>query len=225
MQTFLIVSGNKDGIGKKIRDITGNLRLSPFNTVEINPATSISISDVRKISETVRLKPYGGGDRLIILRGMETATPEAANALLKLLEEPPANTYIILVTDNKDKLIPTIVSRCQIITDESGTGHKLSDGKEVKTTLEQILTASAGERILLSQKIANSREEAVEFLGNLLLVLEKLLHKPDKEINISPKDIGESIKKVSTAKTYIERYINFKATLDILFLGFPKTNN
>lgn len=222
MQTFLIVSRSNDSIDKKIKSIIKNLSVSPFNLVEINPLTSISISDVRKISQTVLLKPYGGGDRLVILRDIEKATAEASNALLKLLEEPPTHTYIILVTDNMDKLIPTIVSRCQIISVENGVDYKQSDDKETKKILRQILTASSGGRIILSQKIANTREEAIKFLGDLLPVLEKFLHNPDKEINLSPAEIAALIKKVSTAKTYLERYINFKATLDVLFLGFPK---
>lgn len=224
MQTFLIASTNQTFVETGIKNITKDLKVSPLNLMEINPATSLVIADVRKISQTILLKPYGGGDRVIIIRGMEKATPEAANALLKILEEPPAGNFLILTTDNMNKLLPTIVSRCQVITDNNKKLSEIFDSRETKKLLTQILKTSAGERILLTQKISNSREEGIQLLTNLLFTLEELLHKPDKEINLTPPDLAQLIKKVATAKNYLERYINFKATLDILFLGFPKTN-
>lgn len=222
MQTFLIVSGNPAFIDVEIQKITENLQISPVNLIEINPEKSISIAEVRKITHTVMLKPYGGGERAIIIRGIDKATLEASNALLKILEEPPEKNFIILVSDNINKLLPTIISRCQVISDNKKTDEKGTDTGETKNLLRQILTASPGERIILSQKWTNTREEAIELLNNLLVTLEKLLHRPDKEILLSPKDIAALLTKVIAAKNYLERYINFKATLDVLFLGFPK---
>lgn len=224
MQTFLISSNNSDFIEKEIKQIQKNLDVSLVNLIEINPATSVSISDVRKILQTVSLKPYGGGERLIIINDIEKATPEASNALLKILEEPPVGNFFILITNNVNKLLPTIVSRCQIITDNHNTNNKTMDtGKSVKL-LREILQSSAGERILLAQKVGNSREESIQLLEELIVSLEKFLHKPDEEIKLTPLETAELITKVTTAKNYLERYINFKATLDILFLGFPKKN-
>ena len=221
MQTFLIASVNLSFIEKELKNITKDLQVSAVNWIKINPQITIGISDVRKISHTITLKPYGGGDRVIIIRSIEKTTTEAGNALLKILEEPPPNNLIILVTDNMNKLLPTIISRCQIISDNK-IEDKSFDERETKKLLRQILTSSAGERILLSQKRANSREEAIGLLNNLLLTLEKLLHQPDQEISLSPKEIAVLLSKVSAALKYLERYINFKATIDVLFLGFPK---
>lgn len=222
MQTFLISSNNLDFIENEIKLIRKNLDVSSINLFELNPTTSISIADVRKILQTVALKPYGGGERLIIINNIEKATPEASNALLKILEEPPAGNFFILVTKNENKLLPTIVSRCQIITDNHKTNGNLIDtGKSIKS-LQEILQSSAGKRILLSQKLGNSREESIKLLEDLIVTLENLLHKPDKEIKLTLLETAELITKVTTAKNYLERYINFKATLDVLFLGFPK---
>ncbi len=223
MQTFLIASDNKSFINSEIKKISKNLQVSPFNLIEITPENSIGIAEVRKITQQIILKPYGGGDRVVIINSMDKATPEAGNALLKLLEEPPKHTYIILTCENINKLLPTIVSRCQIISDNNKKLDKSFDRGNTKKLLLQILTYSEGERILLSQKTATTREEAIELLTNLLMTLEALLHKPDKEINLAPKEIAQLLTKISTAKNYLEKYINFKATMDILFLGFPKT--
>lgn len=219
----MITSGNSLFIKNEVSRITEKLQVSSVNLIEINPITSLGISDIRKISQTILLKPFGGGDRLVIIRKMDSATVEASNALLKFLEEPPPRNFIILIAGNINKLLPTIVSRCQVISDNNKiSGKSAGDMGETKKNLHRILTATAGERILLSQKLIIGREEGLQFLSNLLVILEELLYKPDTEIKLSHKEIAELLQKISAAKNYLERYINFKATLDVLFLGFPK---
>lgn len=224
MQTFLIASSNPSFIEQEIGKISKNLQLAPVNIIDITSENSLTIAQVRMITQTLLLKPYAGGDRMITIRNIEKATPEAGNALLKILEEPPPHNYLVLICSNINKLLATVTSRCQIITDHNKDGGKsVFDSAETKKILQQILSASAGERILLSQKLAGSREEAIQLLHNLLLTLEQLLHKNNSNINLSYKEIAETLGKVSAAKNYLERYINFKATLDVLFLGFPKS--
>ena len=221
MQTFLITSVNKSFIKSEIKKISKNLQVSPYNLIEITPDKSIGIAEVRKLTQQIILKPYGGGDRMIIINSIEKATPEAGNALLKLLEEPPENTYIFLTCENMNKLLPTITSRCQIIFGENESTKSSPIKLNSKKLLEQILRSSAGERILISQKITDSKESTDNFLSSLLITLEELLHNNDPKIGLTFKEIADLLSKVSIARNYIERNINFKATLDILLLGFP----
>jgi DNA polymerase-3 subunit delta' len=76
-------------------------------------ARSIGIGQVRTITEKVSRQPFEGKRTLVILCEAHLATIEAQNAFLKLLEEPPASTILILVTEFTDRLLPTIRSRCQ----------------------------------------------------------------------------------------------------------------
>ena len=78
---------------------------------------TISIDDVRSIQEFVKLKTLGSSSvrRAIVIEESEALTREAQNSLLKLLEEPPADTVIVLTTSNLTSLLPTIRSRSQII--------------------------------------------------------------------------------------------------------------
>lgn len=222
MQTFLITSVNKSFINSEIKKISKNLQVSPYNLIEITPDKSIGIAEVRKLTQQIILKPYGGGDRMIIINSIEKATPEAGNALLKLLEEPPEKTYIILTCENTNNLLPTITSRCQIIFGDNKNSKSSQNNEETKKLLGQILKSSAGERILISQKITDSKESADDFLSSLLITLEELLHNNDPAIGLTFKGIADLLSKVSVAKNYVERNINYKATLDILLLGFPK---
>ena len=77
--------------------------------------TLIRIAQIRELLETLSLKPYEATVRVVVILDAQTMNPEAANALLKMLEEPPDRTIFILTTEQPVDLLPTVVSRCQQI--------------------------------------------------------------------------------------------------------------
>lgn len=79
---------------------------------EINAAEARGIDDVRKIISEARYKPQFGKYRFVIVDEAQQLTPQAAQALLKPLEEPPANTIYLICTMEPDKLLPAIRGRC-----------------------------------------------------------------------------------------------------------------
>jgi DNA polymerase-3 subunit delta' len=83
------------------------------------------IDQIRQISRGVFLKPFEAGKKVYILRDVDRMTPEAANAFLKGLEEPPPQVIFVLVTSNLDGVIPTLVSRCQVVFFRHVTGEAL----------------------------------------------------------------------------------------------------
>lgn len=76
----------------------------------------ISKDASREIIKTLSLKPFESKNKVMIIWQPETMHPAAANGILKILEEPSPNTYFILVTNAADQLMPTIISRTQIVT-------------------------------------------------------------------------------------------------------------
>lgn len=75
---------------------------------------SIKIKQIREIISEAAKKPFESGYKIIIIENAEKMTHEAQDAFLKTLEEPPANTVFILLAENHNILLPTIVSRCQV---------------------------------------------------------------------------------------------------------------
>ncbi|MDO5059050.1 MAG: DNA polymerase III subunit delta' [Neisseria sp.] len=73
----------------------------------------IKIDAVRSLIEQVRLTSVRGGRRVVLIYPAESMNAQAANALLKILEEPPENVLFLLVSHSRDKLLPTIKSRCR----------------------------------------------------------------------------------------------------------------
>jgi len=76
---------------------------------------TIKIDQIRAMQREVALSPHEGRWKVYIIRQMERATTEAANCLLKTLEEPPAQVILILTASDMDQLLPTIISRCQVL--------------------------------------------------------------------------------------------------------------
>lgn len=85
-----------------------------YNVVELDAASNNSVDDIRALNDQVRVPPQAGRYRVFIIDEVHMLTQAAFNAFLKTLEEPPANVIFILATTEKHKVIPTILSRCQV---------------------------------------------------------------------------------------------------------------
>lgn len=87
----------------------------------------ITIGQIRELQQTAALLPYEGRARVFIIDGAEHLNEDSANCLLKTLEEPPPQVFIILLTLNDGMLLPTIVSRCQRIELVPAPPHVIED--------------------------------------------------------------------------------------------------
>ncbi len=85
-----------------------------FSIYELDAASNNSVDDIRSLNEQVRIPPPHGRYKVYIIDEVHMLTTQAFNAFLKTLEEPPAHAIFILATTEKHKIIPTILSRCQI---------------------------------------------------------------------------------------------------------------
>ena len=85
-----------------------------FNIFELDAASNNSVDDIRNLTEQVRIPPQIGKYKVYIIDEVHMLSQSAFNAFLKTLEEPPAHAIFILATTEKHKIIPTILSRCQI---------------------------------------------------------------------------------------------------------------
>lgn len=89
----------------------------PDNPKEIIPGPNgeIRIQQIRELQKTINLKPYQSAHRILIFLRFHQASVEASNALLKTLEEAPSYAVLVLTADNPEQLLPTIVSRCEVL--------------------------------------------------------------------------------------------------------------
>ena len=113
-----------------------------FNVYELDAASNNSVDDIRNLVEQVRIPPQTGEYKVYIIDEVHMLSQAAFNAFLKTLEEPPAYAKFILATTEKHKIIPTILSRCQIfdfkrITVEDITKHLQNIAAKEGITVEE----------------------------------------------------------------------------------------
>lgn len=105
---------NGEACGKCVSCLTYNKDSRSYNVFELDAASNNSVEDIRTLTEQVRIPPIAGKYKVYIIDEVHMLSSSAFNAFLKTLEEPPSYAIFILATTEKHKIIPTILSRCQI---------------------------------------------------------------------------------------------------------------
>ena len=184
---------------------------------------TISVEEVRtQIVDDVAIKPYYGKYKIYILPEAEKMTPQAQNAILKTIEEPPAYGIFMLLTNNVDMLLPTIQSRCvrldvKPVSDDLVKKH-LMENLHV-TDYQADVDASFAQGNIGKAEAAAQSAEFENITGNALEILKKI---PDMEMA----DLIEYVKKLTSEKDSIYDYLDlfqmwfrdvlmFKATYEV----------
>ncbi len=169
----LVLLGNKKNKNKFLKEYIDNKRIKNSNIILFDQ--KIKISDVRLLKKVLSLKERFGEKRLIVLS--DNITHEAQNTLLKILEELPENTDVIITCEKTDGLLPTVLSRSFIVNlqqpeleshefpDFYYLINKLIDPKEQEKIYFAMLLA---EKISLSQN-DKEIENFIHFLRKLLI--------------------------------------------------------
>lgn len=232
MNSYLIIGGvNQERLKKASRQlISYHLHLtSPHpDLLLIQASPSLGINQVRQLQKFLGHKPYQAEIKAVVIPEAEKLTLPAQNAFLKTLEEPPKDSLIILCCQNEDQLLPTIISRCQIIKlrskpqidiDESNLNSKLK-------LLNSILKAGAGERLKLVEPYTKSREEAIKFLQEMTVVFHQVLRTKKKLKNfnsiVNNSQLVTIIKSSQETLSLLEANINVKLVLENLIINFPE---
>ncbi len=87
----------------------------PYTIVKFDKNVNIPVDEIREMQNKLYLKPFEGKRKVVIITEVENMHPSSANSLLKTLEEPPKDSHLILTTTDINRLLPTVVSRCQQI--------------------------------------------------------------------------------------------------------------
>lgn len=191
-----------------------NLDISKIDThpyiKSVVPEASISIDDIRGLNHFVKLKIPGGQSikRIIIVEHAQLMTTEAQNAFLKLLEEPPADTVIILTVENATQLLPTITSRVVA----------LKVFRPVEVEVMEYFTKLGYDQIEINR--------AYQISGGLPGLMNSIL---DKEIQEPLLDYITKAKELLSATTYerltkIDEIIKQKDDLNLLMVALLKTS-
>ncbi|MEJ6791590.1 MAG: DNA polymerase III subunit gamma/tau [Lacinutrix sp.] len=138
-----------------------------FNIFELDAASNNSVDDIRSLTDQVRIPPQVGKYKVYIIDEVHMLSQAAFNAFLKTLEEPPKHCVFILATTEKHKIIPTILSRCQIFD------FKRITVKDAKAYLkyiakEQGVTADDDALHIIAQKADGAMRDALSIFDRVV---------------------------------------------------------
>lgn len=215
MTSFIVVATDKTKRDEYLKDFYAKHTIDPFDVTILALETSvkqntqsIGIEDVKQMQKKIFLKPIKSEKKAIIIDEAELLTIEAQNALLKILEEPPAHTLIILSTSTKETLLPTILSRCQIIQlEEEQQAISEKEKEELQTFLESLPELGIGERLKIAETVAKDKNKAIEWISKLILVArENLLKKHSLETpdTFDTPDTLDTLKKLQSLHTLLK---------------------
>jgi DNA polymerase III subunit gamma/tau len=196
---------------------------SAVDVIEIDAASNRGIDEIRELRDKVRLAPMRAKYKVYIIDEVHMLTTEAANALLKTLEEPPAHTLFILCTTEPEKLPETVVSRCTRILFKRPTVQeaveslkRVAEGEKVKTEPEALkLIAKAakgsfrdGTKLLEQAMITGEITEAG--IRQVLGMLEAA--EPDKFVELVSQ--GKSAEALEFVNGLTEQGINLRGWVE-----------
>jgi len=138
-----------------------------FNIFELDAASNNSVDDIRSLTDQVRIPPQVGKYKVYIIDEVHMLSQAAFNAFLKTLEEPPKHCIFILATTEKHKIIPTILSRCQIFDFKR---ISVKDAKEYLKYIanEQGITAEDDALHIIAQKADGAMRDALSIFDRVV---------------------------------------------------------
>lgn len=217
----LIVGGTNQQRRKIINKIVieslgSNLAETHSDLIVIKGNHSIGIDQIRELKSKLALKPYQSLIKIALIVQAEKLTLAAQNSFLKVLEEPPARTLIILETANPNLLLPTIISRCQIT--KLGSLPQIQPQKAQIDLHQQLITkilkSGVGERLKLAAAYARNREKTIEFVQiQLFAWRQSILKKPTVPF-------VKNLKAAQKALEMLQANTNPLLTITNLFLAY-----
>lgn len=141
-------------------------RGNSYNVMELDAASNNGVEDIRQITEQVAIPPQTGRYRVFVIDEVHMLTTSAFNAFLKTLEEPPAHAIFILATTEKHKVIPTILSRCQIYDFKRITVNDIVEHLEYVASQEGI-TADVKALGVIARKADGAMRDALSIFDQV----------------------------------------------------------
>ncbi|MFP5078851.1 DNA polymerase III subunit gamma/tau [Pedobacter sp. JCM 36344] len=193
-----------------------------FNFHELDAASNNSVDDIRSLIEQVRIPPQAGKYKIYIIDEVHMLSANAFNAFLKTLEEPPSYVIFILATTEKHKILPTILSRCQIF---DFNRIQVDDIAALLTTIaerEHIATEADGLHII-AQKADGGLRDALSMFDQIVSYTNKNLTYKSviDNLNILDYDYYFKLTEYLTSSNVSQALILFD---DILNNGFDGNN-
>lgn len=217
MQSFLIVGKDKQKVRQKALEIVRERKIDKFDSEILEFEKQMGIPDVRLLQKDLFLKPLKSEEKAEVIFSFEGLTIEAQNAFLKVLEEPPEHTIIIICVSSLEFILPTILSRCTLIKEKTDNVDFDSNLKNAKLILA-LKEKAIGDKLKMAQDLAKEKGSALEFLESSVYGLNEILIENVK-VSQNSKDIKRDLEIIQNFYNSIKNTnVNLRLALENLFL-------
>lgn len=175
---YLFCGGRGTGKTTVARIFARDIGCNPEDIIEIDAASNRGIDEIRELREAVRTSPFSSPYKVYIIDEAHMLTKEAANALLKTLEEPPSHVIFILATTDPEKLPATIVSRCQKLIFKSPGIDTLAK-RLLYITKQEAKDMSEESAVFIARHGKGSYRDALGVLEQILTIGSKTIDHKD----------------------------------------------
>ncbi len=212
MQSFIVISKNKEKAKELVNQMASDLKISKFDIYSFESEKAVGIADIRNLSKQIFLKPMQGQKKMVVLEAFYGITTDAQNAFLKVLEEPPLSTTIVILSDS-NFFLPTILSRCKLIELDKEISIDKDEKEEILEIANNFSQLEIGERLKIAQDLAKDKKEALLFLEKLIIVTR------NKMVNNQEVSLAKNLKILQKYYREIKQSnVNFRLGLENLFL-------
>lgn len=212
MQSFIIISKDKEKAKETVRKMADESKISTFDIYAYETEKTVGIGDVKSLSKQIFLRPMHSDKKMVVLEAFYGATIDAQNAFLKVLEEPPLSTTIVIVAGS-NFFLPTILSRCKLIELDREMDFEKDEEKKLLEILENLHTNGIGEKLKLAQDLSKDKEQALIFLEKLIIVARNEMVKKQ---NLELKKVIQTLQRYY--KEIKQSNVNLRLGLENLFL-------
>lgn len=231
MLSLIVVGRQVEDIDQYLNKLFKSYGIDSFDVILINKAKTlknsnetIGIEEARTLQSKLYLKPLKGKSKAVVVKVTQGITPEAQNALLKSLEEPPQNTIIIITIPTIRLLLPTILSRCKIIYLDFKQVYSNETLKQQQQQFNNLLQFSIGKRLKFAQDLIKDKDNTLNWIELSIAALRQELTIQNKH-KISLEQINTSLRELLKTYTIISTTnANLRLVLENLLLSLPKTD-
>ncbi len=218
MHTFLVTGSHYDERIAWIHHALFTYGISPFDTRSLDiqeEALSIGIKDVKEFEKQLMLVPIHSKQSAGIIKNAHLLTLDAQNALLKTLEEPPPHTKIYIESEVSSSLLPTILSRCQIIQLTTNPASNAASQSSLPIILQLCdENLSIGKKISLLDEHISNKEEAKVWVTQAIHTLHA------NRNSLSSTIYQDCMQHLLTASQHLAANVSYKLAIDHIISTF-----
>lgn len=219
MHAFLITHGSKEDRQKKIASLVKDDQIHPVDIRTLvldEDAASIGIAIIRNWQKQLLLMPTASPLAAGVIESADLLTPEAQNALLKTLEEPPIHTHIYMEAQSDHSFLPTILSRCHSITLHDAAKTVTKEEEAIIEVIQQLLTpkTTIGQTLATLDTLCKNKNDAGQWVEHAI----RAMHKTKSDWSTHVYTTLE--KHLMDTKKYLAANVSYKLVLDEIFLSF-----